>query len=81
MTRLSTPSQSRAFLLRVWEEESSQPPFHAYRCSLESIHSHKRQGFDGPESLAAYLHTVFEDYAQEMQRRDAGEHATESFGG
>jgi hypothetical protein len=71
MRRSSTPSRSRAFLLRVWEERSSQPPHRAYRCSLESTHSHTRQGFESPESLAAYLHTIFDEMEQEMDDRDA----------
>jgi hypothetical protein len=42
---------------------------------LESAYSHERQGFDDPQSLAAYLHTVFDDLVPETDERDAAHRA------
>jgi hypothetical protein len=81
MIRASIPSRSRAFLLRVWEERSSQSPHRAFRCSLEGTHSHERRGFESPEALAAYLHTLFEEMTQEAGIRDTANRATDASSG
>jgi hypothetical protein len=47
----------RSYLLHVWEERSTQPPYRVLRLSVESPHS-ERRGFESPEALARFLSDV-----------------------
>jgi hypothetical protein len=55
MVQKRVRQRRKVYLLRVWEERSTQPPFRAIRLSLEVPDAHTRRGFNSPEALAHYL--------------------------
>lgn len=73
MTDERSRPRRRSYLLRIWEESSSQPPYRVLRLSLESPGVHERRGFDSPEALARYLADHFAPSAQETDAEAPGE--------
>jgi hypothetical protein len=64
------------YLLRVWEERSTQPPFRAIRLSLEIPDAHTRRGFNSPEALARYLNDSVAPGANEEEEEGSIEATT-----
>lgn len=54
-----TQPRYRAFLLRLWQEQSGGQ--WVWRASLEDPHTHVRKGFSRLEDLSAFLREVMED--------------------
>jgi hypothetical protein len=59
MQRPITVPRARSMLLRVWDEPSDQPPYHAPRLSVESVNGQRRE-FESPEALASHLRAVID---------------------
>jgi hypothetical protein len=55
MVSQKPPLRYQTFLLRIWEERTSDVLEVVYRFSLESPHTRKRQGFADLEQLTAFL--------------------------
>lgn len=52
----------RAYLLRLWQEQTASPERAAvWHMSLEDPKTGQRRGFDGLESLLAFLRTEMEE--------------------
>jgi hypothetical protein len=69
MDRQRRHTRRAVFLLRIWEERSSEAPCRVLRLSLEVPHAEERTGFASPEALARYLTVRFAPWEPET---DAG---------
>jgi hypothetical protein len=79
MVRNRIRQQRQVYLLRIWEERSTQPPYRAIRLSLEPPDAHTRRGFNSPEALAHYLNDSMAPGAhEEEEKRDGSVEATAS---
>jgi hypothetical protein len=76
MVEKRSRERQHAYLLRVWEERSTQPPYRVLRLSLEAPHVHERRGFDSPEALARYLTDYFTPTAQDADEEPDNETAS-----
>ncbi len=52
---IERPPSYRSYLLRFWEERSSQPVLTVWRFSVEDPHTTQRQSFADLEALVAWL--------------------------
>ena len=69
MSAFDKPPRYRAYLLRFWEETTSQPdPPSTWRFSLEDPHTGQRRGFANLEALVTFLKTQLDSASDKSQK-------------